>query len=123
PAHYQSQVRKNSAISASPVRPQTVYNLVGANSRVNIQSSDSSTNVVNVESNTLFTNLRQTIQQSSLDANIVQRLTEHVDAMQSSTGTKTFGQRYKEFIALAADHATLMSTIAPFLPALSQFFP
>ena len=41
---------------------------------MNIQSSDSSTNIVNVESSQLFADMRQAIQQSSLDAAGVQRL-------------------------------------------------
>lgn len=44
-AHYQAKVRKESAISAS--RPSVTYNLHGAASRVNINSVDSSLNVVN----------------------------------------------------------------------------
>ena len=121
PAHYQSKVRKNSA--AVPPRPrpvagpQGVYNLIGSNARVNIQSSDSSTNVVSVESAVLFDDLREAIRKSSLDSTVVQQLIQHVDAMQSETGTKTFGERYKEFVVAAADHMTL---VAPFLPALTQ---
>ena len=104
----------------TPRPPQTVYNLVGPNSRGNIQSSDSSTNVVTVETTTLFNNIRQTIEQSSLDSSAVQRLIERVSAMESSAGTKTFPQRYAEFMGVLADHVTLMTAIAPFLPALTQ---
>ena len=97
--------------------PQVVNNLIGPNARVNIQSSDSSTNVVSVESAVLFDNLREAIQRSSLDSTVAQQLIQNVSAMQSAAGTKAFGERYKEFIAVAADHMTL---IAPFLPALTQ---
>jgi FlaG/FlaF family flagellin (archaellin) len=115
PASYQSKVRKSTA--PAPAAQQNVYNLTGANSRVNIQSSDSSTNVVNVESHQLFADIRQAIQQSSMDAELVQRLTERVEAMQASSDAPTFAKRYSEFIADAANHMTLL---APFLPALSQ---
>ena len=121
PAHYQSKVRKNTAEAPSRHRPaagpQVVYNLIGPNARVNIQSSDLSTNVVSVESAVLFDNLREAIQKSSLDSTVAQELLQNVNAMQSAAGTKTFGGRYKEFIAVAADHMTL---VAPFLPALTQ---
>ena len=121
PAHYQSKVRKNTAVSPPRRRPsagpQVVYNLIGPNARVNIQSSDSSTNVVSVESAVLFDNLRQAIQKSSLDSTVAQQLIQTVTEMQSAAGTKTFGEHYKEFIAVAADHMTL---VAPFLPALTQ---
>ena len=121
PAHYQSKVRKNTAESPPSPRPaagpQVVNNLIGPNTRVNIQSSDSSTNVVSVESAVLFDNLREAIQKFSLDSTLARQLIQNVNAMQSAVGTKTFGERYKEFIAVAADHMTL---VAPFLPALRQ---
>ena len=121
PSHYQSKVRKNTAVSPPSPRPtaerHVVYNLIGTNARVNIQSSDSSTNVVSVESAVLFDNLREAIGKSSLDSKGARELAEHVNAMQSAAGTKMFGEHYKEFIAVAADHMTL---IAPFLPALTQ---
>ena len=37
--------------------------------------------------------------------------------MQAAAGTRSFVDRYKEFITLAADHVTVF---APFLPALTQ---
>ena len=121
PAHYQSKVRKNTAVSPPRRRPsagpQVVYNLIGSNARVNIQSSDSSTNVVSVESAVLFDKLREAIQKYSLDSTVVQQLIKNVNAMESAVGTTTFGERYKEFVAVAADHMTL---VAPFLPALKQ---
>ena len=119
PAHYQSKVRKNTARPrrSTDQRREVVYNLIGSNARVNIQSSDSSTNVVNVESGILFDTLREAIRKSSLDSTVVQQLIKNVHSMQSAVGTKTFGERYKEFIAVAADHMTL---IAPFLQALKQ---
>ena len=120
-AHYQSKVRKNTAESPRSPRPaaepQVVYNLIGSNARVNIQSSDSSTNVVSVESAVLFDDLRETIRESSLDSTVEQQLIQNVEAMQSAVGTKKFAEHYGEFIAAAADHMTL---VAPFLPALAQ---
>ena len=117
PSHYQSKVRKSTAPLSTPRTQQVVYNLVGANSRVNIQSADSSTNIVNVQSSQLFADMRQAIQQSALDATVAQGLIQRVDALETAAGTPTFSQRYKEFIATAADH---LSLVAPFLPALSQ---
>lgn len=118
PAHYQSKVRKNTALPRTPPTPNVVYNLIGANSRVNNQSSDSSTNVVTVDSSQLFVNMRQAIQQGSLDADVAQRLIERVDALESATPrTKTFLDRYNELITAGANH---MTVLAPFIPALTQ---
>jgi hypothetical protein len=58
PAGYSSKVRKSTAPAPVPQRVVNNYNLVGPNSRVNNQSVDSSTNVVNVESHQVFTNIR-----------------------------------------------------------------
>jgi hypothetical protein len=94
-----------------------VYNLNGPNARVNIQSMDSSTNVVNVESAALFDKLRNAIKESVKDADDISRLSEKVEAMQAAAGTKSFARTYQEFVSVAADHLTLF---LPFLPALTQ---
>jgi hypothetical protein len=116
-AHYQSKVRKGTAVARTQSPSHIVYNLIGPNTRVNIQSSDSSTNIVNVETSALFEALRQSLAGSISDHALRQRLREAVDAMQASAGTRSFSERYKDFIALAADHVTVF---APFLPALTQ---
>ena len=119
PSHYQSNVRKNTAAplrSRSASIPQVVYNLTGPNPRVNIQSSDLSTNVVNVESGALFDSLREAIQEFSMDSPASRRLIQDVDTMESAVGTNMFAESYGEFVA-AADHMTL---VAPVLPALTQ---
>ena len=117
PPHYQCKVQNTTAAAMRPSQPHVVYNLIGPNTRVNIQSSDQSTNVVSVESSELFDNLKQAIQQSSLDQALCIKIMERVDAMQASAGTPTFAQTYKEFISIVADHISLVS---PFIPALSQ---
>lgn len=118
PAHYQSKVHKETAlISSGGGSAKVVYNLIGPNTRVNIQSADSSTNVVNIESSTLFDEMKKAIVESIQDELTRSRLVERIDAMKSAAGTQSFISRYTEFIAIAADHMTLL---APFLPALSQ---
>jgi hypothetical protein len=97
--------------------PQLVYNVSGPNARINIQSTDLSTNIVNVESAALFDKLRNVIQESVLDSEAVKHLSEQVDAMQAAAGTHAFAQAYQKFISVAADHLTLF---LPFLPALTQ---
>jgi len=116
-AHYQSKVRKETAVERTQSPSHIVYNLIGPNSRVNIQSSDSSTNIVNVETSALFEALRKTLDGSIADQALQHRLRETINAMQASAGTRSFSERYKDFIALAADHVTVF---APFLPALTQ---
>lgn len=117
PAGYQSRVRKETAFTA-PVNPtHVVYNVTGPNARVNVQSTDSSTNVVNVDTSALFVALREVVFQSIADAQARQRVESVLDGMESAVGTRAFSERYKEFMSVAADH---MTVLAPFLPALSQ---
>ena len=117
-AHYQSKVEKSTARPKPPTTQQVVYNLIGPNTRVNIQSKDSSTNILNVEPADLFQNLRTTIDNSIADSELVARIVGHVDRMEAAVGTKEFSDQYKEFIGSAAQHITL---VGPFLPALTQF--
>ena len=118
PARYQSKVRKGTPKARGSSTQHTVYNLIGQNARVNIQSTDSSTNVVNVESTVLFDNLCGAIRTSVSDSELSETLMHCVEAMEAAAGTRTFADRYKDFIALAADH---ISVFGPFLPALTQF--
>lgn len=92
--------------------------LIGPNARVNIASNDSSTNVVNVESNVLFENLRNAIVRSIAGDELKKELTQRVNEMEAAAGTNTFAAKYKAFIGVAADHISLFG---PFLPALTQF--
>jgi len=118
PAHYQSKVEKRSARPKPAATPHVVYNLIGPNARVNIASNDSSTNVVNVESNVLFENLRDAIARSIAGDELKKELTQRVNEMEAAAGTNTFAAKYKAFIGVAADHISLFG---PFLPALTQF--
>jgi hypothetical protein len=117
PPHYQSVVRKQTKIDPLAQPSQIIYNLTGPNARVNIQSIDSSTNVVEVEPTELFGRIRAAIDQGVQDGELLKKLQEKVAELEKTQGTPSFAARYKEFIALAANHMTLL---APFIPALLQ---
>ncbi len=116
-AHYQSSVRKETKIEPQRQPTQVVYNLIGPNARVNIQSVDISTNLVEVEPSELFEKLRGLIKHSITDETVSAQLSQKVDELQQAQGTKDFVAKYQEFMALAANH---VSILAPFIPALSQ---
>lgn len=116
-SNYQCDVRKETKIDRSPLPTQTVYNLIGPNARVNIQSVDASTNLIEIEPKDLFDKLRHTIQQEIADKSFSDKLSKKADELEQAQGTNKFVDKYREFIALAADHVTLL---APFIPALSQ---
>lgn len=115
-AHYQIEVRKTSRINTE--RPATViYNLNGANPRVNNNSVDASMNVVSTSPDHLFDELRKAIESGVEDSFKKSELLSRVSDLESTRGMPTFLERYKAFVALAADHWGLMQ---PFVPALTQ---
>jgi len=112
--HYQVKVRKESAPPSNVT--SIVYNLHGPNSRVNIHSADSSTNVVNISETNLFVKLREALQ-SIEDLERREVLLGSVDEMEKAKGTPGFAAKYRNFIAQAADHMTLLQ---PFIVPLTQ---
>ena len=83
--------------------------------RVNIQSDNSSINISSVTNEELFAGIASAI--NGHVANVEQRteMLDKLDALKRADD-KTVGERYREFIATAADHMTLLT---PFLPALT----
>jgi len=116
-SHYQSVVRKQTKIDPLAQPSQIVYNLIGPNARVNIQSVDSSANLVGVEPTELFDRIHEAIGQSVQDGELLKKLQENVTELEKAQGTTGFIARYQEFMVLAANHMTIL---APFIPALSQ---
>ncbi|SRR6266567_6028772 len=99
---------------------QNVYHLHGHNSRVNIQSTDNSTNKVNLTSNELFLQLREKLSNET-DGEVKVEILERLDELEKAQNTPGFGLSYTKFMAVAADHWTLISPlISPFLPALTE---
>ena len=116
-SHYQSEVRKETKIDPPRSPSHVIYNLIGPNARVNIQSWDASTNTVGVEPEELFEKLQATIQQSVTDPRLCEKLSAKVTELHQAQGSADFVPKYREFMALAADH---IAVLAPFIPALSQ---
>jgi len=92
------------------------YNLHGSNPRININSQDHSINVDN--SKIVFDETRNRIESDISDESLKKELRVKVVEMEQSVGQKTFGQKYSNFIASAANHMTIF---APLLPGLTQF--
>ena len=123
PDHYQIKTRKaeatDSPTSRQPSVPTHIYNVTGPHARVNIQSEDSSINISSVSNEQLYDDRAHVIEQQVASA--VQRadLLNRLEALESAPDKITWGEKYREFIASAADHMTLL---APFLPALTSLF-
>ena len=94
-----------------------IYHVTGHNNRWVTHSQDNSINVVTQSSEQIFASLRREIESrvppGEEQTDILNRLTELEQAQSSSS----FKQRYVDFIAVAANHISL---IAPFVPALTE---
>lgn len=110
---YQCKVKKASQIIQSKSQ-QIIYNVNGANAKVNINSTDNSTNNVTVNPSELFDKLTDLIKVNIGDN---AELIELVDEMRKTQDQPGFLNRYQNFIACATNH---MALIAPFIPALTQ---
>lgn len=112
PAHYQISVRRKGAFAHGRGGHLTIT-MTGDNARVNIGSTDSSTNTVN--HGALFADVIAAIEQGVVQDQQA-ALVESVREMERAQGTEGFVGAYQRFIGLAVDHMTLL---APFLPALA----
>lgn len=112
--HYQAKVRKVTAIPDSP--SSVVYNVSGPNARINIQSHDASTNVVDVTPERLFEQLRQVVTEGVDDSTQRKEIIVAVDELEAAE-TDSKLEAYQRLVASAADH---MALLGPFIPGLTQ---
>jgi hypothetical protein len=112
------------SLDSEPVGPAAphhvtniIYNLQGAQSRVNIQSNDLSTNVSSVTEPELFSKIRSELSQGIRDEEALREVLTKLDELEAAKGSKNFLSKYQDFINAAAAHMTIL---APFLPALTQ---
>ena len=115
PAHFQIKVRRKGTF---PRHEGGYYNISvsGENARVNLGSTDNSSNVVT--NSGVFADLIGAIEGSIQDGSEKTALIEGVRAMESAKGTPDFAAAYSTFVGVAANHITVL---APFLPALSGY--
>jgi hypothetical protein len=108
-------------LSGQPTRPSVrggnTFNLHGAQSRVNIQSQDSSVNISHQVTENLFADMRQVIQTHIQNEDERTQILNKLGELEVAKGTGGFTQKYQEFIATAANHVSLL---VPFIPALTQ---
>lgn len=129
PAHYQIKYRRDDVASqghpgnvplASQGQSGTVnINVTGGdNTRVNFGSVDQSINVSKSEAGATFDQARELVREQVADATERGRLLEKIDQMEQSHGTPGFSQAYKNFIAVAADHAAVLGPVLGVLALL-----
>ena len=109
------RLRKKQAEAARNVT--NVYHISGHNVRFNTNSHDNSVNIVSVSHEEVFAALKKEVIEKIQDGEERQDILQKLDALQRVHGTKSFGDRYTEFISAAANH---MTVIGPFIPALTE---
>lgn len=88
----------------------------GPNARVNLHSTDHSTNTV-VSNNSVFNQLHEAVDTGVLEDGERTRLKTLIAEMEAAKDQKSFTAAYQAFIASAANHMTIL---APMLPALTH---
>jgi hypothetical protein len=100
--------------AAERVASHTIH-LSGPNSRVNIHSTDQSTNTV--VGGSVFEEINKVLDagvQNEIERSL---LKAQLNGMEAASDKKSFAASYQAFIGLAADHLTILT---PFLPALTN---
>jgi len=113
-SHYQVKVSRKGVF---PKHSGGNYNisLHGANARVNIRSTDNSTNTAIADS--LFTGIRHAVENGISDQAQRAHLLGQIEELEKAKDRGSFAKAYQALIASAADHMTILT---PFLPALTQ---
>jgi hypothetical protein len=114
---YQLVVKRDGILSEQAISTTHNY-FYGSNARVNNNSTDNSINVAGLNQDETFRELRNLLQGSTLDSAVKSKSLTLVDEMESTKGTKTYLEKYIEFVSVLADHAGL---VAAFIPALTQW--
>ena len=127
PDHYQMKVRKLGTAAAAAAAAGTnsrsqeptthIYNLTGPNTRINIQSPDSSINVSSITKEEVFAGITSAVNERVDDESQRTEIIQKLNELKSAPNKVTFGERYRAFLASAADHMTIL---APFLPPLLE---
>jgi hypothetical protein len=116
PPHFTSKVHRSDQPAG---QPQTIINnIVGDHAKVNVNSTDNSTNTVTTNSATLFTEMLKAVSQIATKSER-ETIAATISAMSAAQERqdRTFLSKYQDFMSAAANHMTIF---APFLPALSK---
>ena len=116
---YQILCERPEALTQS-VQPNAVNVHVseGSQAHININSTDQSTNINHAQPSPVFDEIRQLLKEALDDSPELELLFERVDDMERNQGVGDFSTSYKDFIASAANHLTLLMPILPALTSL-----
>jgi hypothetical protein len=117
PANFQIDVRRKGVFEAGKGGNYSIL-VSGQNARVNVHSTDHSTNVAS--GGDIFGGLATAIQKGVQDENSRLAIIQAIALMKERQGKSGFHEAYRNFMSLAADH---LGVILPFLPALAGMLP
>jgi len=99
---------------------QNTFNFYGGTQNVATNSKEFSQDI-QLNSNELFNNIENAINSiSSIDETLKSELLKLLLQMKDSNNKQTFSEKYKNFIELISNHANILTTLAPFIPALTN---
>jgi hypothetical protein len=113
--HMQSAIVQNALPKASASVGHTIT-VQGPNSRVNVNSVDNSVNVI--QQGLSFSELRKAIDAGVSDAFERATIQERLTELEQAADQKSGWEKYAAFMAVTADH---MTVILPFLPFLHDY--
>ena len=99
-------------------RGVSVYVNDSPHTRVNLNSVDSSNNVVSIRANEVFQQTRHLLETGVANSEERTALLQSVKEMEAAHGTQDFITKYKDFMGLAANHMTVLTSVIPALTAL-----
>jgi hypothetical protein len=118
PAHYEVKVEKETS-NKKQSSEIISYNVVGNNSRININSNDNSLNLSteSLNEDNVFEKLRETIN-IKLNDKQKEDVFLSINELEQTKGSDKYATAYKSFIQKTKDWVEIVS---PFIPLLSNF--
>lgn len=113
-AHVSIDVRKKTQLDVNKTHQQ--FHIYGNNSQMNVNSPNSTITMINITENNLFEKLRLLVNEQIADDDDKSDLLSQVDELEKTKDKKSFSEHYINFIASAANHATLLTALSSFIP-------
>jgi hypothetical protein len=113
--HFQVKVRRKGTFQHGQGGNYSI-NISGANARVNIASTDKSTNVA-IQGD-VFGNIEAALRSKVADQGQLDQILSSLSELKNQSGRSGYIAAYQKFMAVVADH---IGIVAPFLPALTAY--
>ena len=117
---YEITTGKPNSFANRPSEPGVSVHVTDSpHTRVNLNSVDSSNNVVSIRAKKeVFQQTRQLLETGVADSEERTALLQSVKEMEAAHETQDFITKYKDFMGLAANHMTVLTPVIPVLAAL-----